>query len=201
MLSQYENSNKPATSKTDLRTRMREVRQQLDDHTRVAGAQRIVDRLHQIITRHNTQKVGLYLATTYEVNLDALIDCCKAEGRDIYLPHLSDSQKPFRKFETWNQIEMGPLNLRHPSLHAPALGVQEFDMVVLPGLAFDRQGNRLGHGGGWYDRALQDLQNDGRKPILVGVCFDEQLISSFPIEPFDVRMNMVITPSDVLQLN
>ncbi len=195
MISQYKFSDQVTISKSDLRDRMRQVRQHLDADSRAAGSQFIGDKLHHIIVEMDARKVGLYLATAYEVNLDSVIDQCVREEREIYLPHLEELNVPFRRFDEWEKVQMGPLNLRHPSVDASALMVEDFDVIVLPGLAFDRLGNRLGHGGGWYDRALSRLDQSAKKPVLLGVCFDEQLIKNMPTESFDVRMNIVVTPT------
>ncbi len=66
-------------------------------------------------------------------------------------------------------------------------------IVLVPGVAFDRDGNRLGRGGGFYDRLLERLAECGSaRPVFVGVCFAEQVIEDIPVEQHDVRMDSVI---------
>ena len=197
MSSQRNLPSEQAILKSDLRAEMRKVRRHLDADSRIGASQLIVDKVHNIIVDNAAINVGLYLATTFEVNLDLLIDQCNFDKRIIYLPHLADSQIAFRKFTSWDQIEIGPLNLRHPASQSSDLPMKSFDMIVLPGLAFDRCGNRLGQGGGWYDRALNHLQKEENKPLLMGVCFDEQLVEKVPCEQFDVRMDIVVTPTTI----
>lgn len=75
-----------------------------------------------------------------------------------------------------------------------------FDLIIVPALGYDRQGHRLGHGGGFYDRYFAKMQNANRNPqIKIGVCFDCQLLAHVPTEEFDVDLNIVITPSAVLE--
>jgi len=69
-----------------------------------------------------------------------------------------------------------------------------FDIIFLPGLAFDIHGHRLGRGQGYYDRYLSGLDQRSTRPILVGLCIDEQLFESVPIEAHDVIMNYICTP-------
>jgi 5-formyltetrahydrofolate cyclo-ligase len=193
MSSQYKSPVQPALSKKNLRAKMRKVRQQLCPYYRQEQSQLVVARLAELLDTLSPRRIGMYLATAYEVNLDVLIGLRHRRGEEIYLPHLEDQEKPFHRFDSWENLETGPLDLRHPSANAPSLNAAALDVIILPGLAFDRAGNRLGHGGGWYDRVLSMAVE--KKPFIVGVCFEEQLEESVPCESFDVRMDIVVTPS------
>ena len=69
----------------------------------------------------------------------------------------------------------------------------DIDMIVVPGIAFDRNRNRLGRGKGYYDRLLSDL-----KASAVGLCFDFQLKDQIPVEPFDKKVDLVITEKEII---
>ena len=185
-------------SKNALRAKAREVRQQLCPYDREAQSLLIVDQLTHLLKSAPPRKAGLYLATPHEVNLDSLIDRLHAQQIEVYLPHLEDRLTPFHQFISWENLESGPLDLRHPPADSPSLAAALLDVIILPGLAFDRAGNRLGHGGGWYDRILDFKRGPEKKPVIVGVCFEEQLVETVPHESFDVRMDVVVTPSKVL---
>lgn len=70
------------------------------------------------------------------------------------------------------------------------------DVVIVPGLAFTAAGDRLGQGGGWYDRFLAEVRDDC---IAVGVCFVEQIVESLPVEPHDVAVDHVVTDQGVVR--
>jgi len=72
----------------------------------------------------------------------------------------------------------------------PAADPATIDVVVVPGLAFTTSGDRLGQGGGWYDRFLASLRPEA---IKIGVAFAPQIVESLPVEPHDIRMDVVIT--------
>jgi len=183
-----------ARQKQLLRAKMRVVRQDLCPHHRLAQSQAIADNLTHLLREMPFETAGLYLATRYEVNLDALIEGWHGQGKTIYLPHLDDARTPFHQFQSWQTLESGALDLRQPPADAPALAAAQLDVIVLPGLAFDVAGNRLGHGGGWYDRQLADA---GNAPLRIGVCYEEQLVADVPRDSFDVRMNIVVTPTAI----
>lgn len=71
-----------------------------------------------------------------------------------------------------------------------------FDLVVVPGVAFTERGDRLGRGGGWYDRLLPQLRDDC---ATVGVAFDVQVLPELPVEPHDARVDVVVTETQVLR--
>ena len=81
---------------------------------------------------------------------------------------------------------MGDFNIMEPQ-NEPYKG--DFDLIVVPGVAFDRHGNRLGRGRGYYDRFLCQHLNVKR----IGICFDFQLVDEVPAEAFDIRMEEVIS--------
>jgi 5-formyltetrahydrofolate cyclo-ligase len=70
------------------------------------------------------------------------------------------------------------------------------DVVVVPGLAFTTAGDRLGQGGGWYDRYLADVRTDC---TIIGVCFSEQIVEALPVEPHDIAMHHVVTDHGVVR--
>ncbi|MEO6906695.1 MAG: 5-formyltetrahydrofolate cyclo-ligase [Abditibacteriaceae bacterium] len=195
MSSQYNSSADLPITKSILRAKMRVVRQQLCPYDREAQSLLIVDRLANLLDKLSPRKIGLYLATPLEVNLDSLIERLHRQQIEIYLPHLEDQETPFHQFLSWESLESGSLDLRHPPAESPSLAAALLDVIIVPGLAFDRSGNRLGHGGGWYDRALDFKRAQEKTPFMVGVCLEEQLVKSVPCESFDVRMDVVVTPS------
>ena len=72
--------------------------------------------------------------------------------------------------------------------------VDSIDVVLVPGIGFDPKGGRLGRGGGYYDRFL----SDSRPPVVIGVAFDEQVVTQVPREPHDQMMSVVVTPTKIL---
>jgi 5-formyltetrahydrofolate cyclo-ligase len=194
MSSQYNLSDNPPSAKAALRAKMREIRSQLCPHDREAQSLLIVERLQKLLEQLSPKKVGLYLATPFEVNLDALIEWLHAQRAEVFLPHLDDQQTPFHQFISWESLESGPLDLRHPPIDSAAVAAASLDVIIVPGLAFDRSGNRLGHGGGWYDRIIAPPRDQEKQQTIIGVCFAEQFLQSVPCELFDVRMDIVVTP-------
>lgn len=103
----------------------------------------------------------------------------------------------------------GPLaeawgSLRYPAEGAPAVAPSEHGVILVPGVAFDRSGNRMGNGGGWYDRLLAGLGRTGPDepadptPLLIGVGHRFQLLERLETQPWDVPMHLVVTPDELI---
>ncbi|MEI6805130.1 MAG: 5-formyltetrahydrofolate cyclo-ligase [Myxococcaceae bacterium] len=80
----------------------------------------------------------------------------------------------------------------NPELYAQQILNAGIKLVVVPGLAFDLQGHRLGRGGGYYDRCLEILRKEFSKPEIIGLCLREQIISEIPVEPHDQKVDRLI---------
>lgn len=86
--------------------------------------------------------------------------------------------------------------VREPGAECPGVDPRVIDLVVVPGLSFDRHGGRLGRGAGFYDRFLAGL-----RAVRVGLCFDEQIVDEVPTDPGDERMHCVVSPSGVIDVS
>lgn len=91
----------------------------------------------------------------------------------------------------------GRFGLREPDAAAPRVAPSDLDLVLVPGVAFDAAGGRLGFGGGYYDRTFAAA--GGRRPPLIGLCYDLQVVPRCPSGPDDVTVDAVVTESRVLR--
>ncbi|HEY5539953.1 MAG TPA: 5-formyltetrahydrofolate cyclo-ligase [Coriobacteriia bacterium] len=90
----------------------------------------------------------------------------------------------------------GPFGLAQPSEHAPHVAHDLIDGVIIPGVAFDEQGTRLGYGGGYYDRLLPMMRPDC---VRIGIAFDEQVLPHIPTEEHDECVDVVVTPARIIR--
>ena len=98
--------------------------------------------------------------------------------------------------ENETQLIPGPLSIRQPAENLPRVAFDEIDAVVIPGVAFDETGARLGYGGGYFDRLLPMLRRDCAR---IGVAFDEQVLEEIPAEDHDAYVDVVVTPTRVIR--
>ncbi|MFB6595008.1 5-formyltetrahydrofolate cyclo-ligase [Streptomyces diastaticus] len=145
--------------------------------------------------------VAAYVSVGKEPGTRALLEELRARGTRVLLPVLlPDDDLDWAVYEGPDSLaevgRAGRLTLREPS--GPRLGpeaVTGVDAVLLPGLAADRAGRRLGRGGGSYDRVLARLAAAGADPSLLVLLHDHELLAEVPAEPHDRPVHVVLTPS------
>lgn len=134
-----------------------------------------------------------------EIDSRLLIDWMRQVGWRIALPTVEQANAPltFREWLPDVVLDEGPFSTRQPPRGASALPPT---VILIPLLAFDAQGYRLGYGGGYYDRTLAALADAGHRAVSVGVAFAVQEIETVPHESWDRRLDMVLTERGVLPL-
>ena len=197
------------TPKQILRNETAKLRQSLSGDDLADRSQIICKRLVQTDLFQTAHCVALYYGTEFEVQTSALMEAWRAE-KLIVLPVISGENMHFYPFTGTDNMRKGAFGIPEPVISCePALPEpvscepvppqpvsckpvppEVIDLFVVPGIAFDYEGNRLGRGKGYYDRYLSDVN----KPI-IGLCFDFQLIEHIPDEIHDKKMTFVITES------
>jgi 5-formyltetrahydrofolate cyclo-ligase len=133
------------------------------------------------------QNILVYWSMPSEVNSHAFVE--KWAGiKDVYLPVIDNENLRLVRFLHRNQLSMNPYFKILEPTGDELLDLSLIDIVFVPGMAFDSNGNRMGKGGGFYDRLLPNVKN----AIKIGVAFQCQLADGIPLEPHDVPMQKVI---------
>lgn len=159
---------------------------------------------HLLALPEFTQIAGGAVLTTLslpdEIDTAPLIEALLAAGRVVAVPVLPtaspSSLLPVRLSSlSPASLTRGPFGVREPLAHAP-VAPADISIIVLPGLAFDSQGARLGRGAGFFDRFLA---HPDLRALLIGLCFDEQVAAHVPREPHDRDVHLVVTPRRVIR--
>jgi 5-formyltetrahydrofolate cyclo-ligase len=180
-----------------LRRDMRSRRQDLTLAEQHAASDRLARNLSSLLVIRRARRIGVYLATDGELDpLPALL-ASDNPPRTLYLPVLPKHADAVLHFAPWtpgeslipNRYEIG-----EPALWRRRLTpLWSLDVLLMPLVAFDPAGNRLGMGGGFYDRALATLARQPKRPHLLGVAHAFQKVDSLPAAPWDQPLDMVIT--------
>lgn len=190
---------KTCAHKERLRQRVLAVHTGLD-HGRVEiGGQAILEKVLGLEAYCRAKLVHTYVSSKEnEVDTRALIGTCLAQGKRVAVPVVMPSAKTMGHalIDGLDQLVVGPWGLVQPDPAAarwlPAKAW--IDLVVVPGLAFDRRGHRIGRGGGYYDRFLAQVQT-----VKIGLCYDELVLDCIPGEPHDVPVDMVVAETAIYQ--
>jgi 5-formyltetrahydrofolate cyclo-ligase len=145
--------------------------------------------------------VGCYIPLPDEVDVAPLFHPPAPAGsgaertleKVFYIPAFDGTAGIYRMAKYTPELKKGKFGIPEPQ-HPVWAGPDELDLILVPGVAFDRAGNRLGRGGGFYDRLLPQY-----RAKRAGICFDVQCLEEIPAEPHDCRMDLLVTESAILK--
>ncbi|WUA43021.1 5-formyltetrahydrofolate cyclo-ligase [Streptomyces sp. NBC_00273] len=192
-----------ASAKAELRRELLAARRALSPENRRAAAAALAVSSLELPELAGARTVAAYVSIGTEPGTRELLDALRAAGKRVLLPLLlPDNDLDWAAYEGPAALaeadHPGKMRLLEPT--GPALGpdaVTGADAVLLPGLAVDGRGMRLGRGGGSYDRVLERLERAGAHPALVVLLYDDEVVARVPEEPHDHPVQAVATPSGV----
>ena len=184
------------TTKAQLRWEIAEKRRSLDPQWITTASLRIGAQLQGLDAFKTANRIALYKAIAGEVELEHLFSVCWNLGKHTSIPVFNRSLKTYELAEIKAQTRYikGHYGIREPE--NPALApLDDMDLIIVPGVAFDTRGNRLGRGGGYYDQML-----DGFRGTKAAVAFEFQLFSNIPHDLSDIPVNCIVTESKVVDV-
>ena len=137
----------------------------------------------------NADTLLLYSALQDEVPTQSLLDELVAQGKTVLLPRVvSDTDMELRQYTGLQDLQVGAFDILEPTGKL-FTDYEKIDVAVVPGMAFDKEGHRLGRGKGYYDRFLRLLP----KTYKIGICFSWQLVDNVPTDEHDILMDQIMT--------
>lgn len=133
--------------------------------------------------------IALYSPTRGEVETEVLFSAARKARKRVCYPRVEGERMQFVEVDDLDALSKGAFGLLEPQ-GGSAASVAGLDLMIVPGVAFDRTGHRLGYGKGFYDR---ELHAAGFSGVLIGLCFDFQLLDRLPAEPHDVPVDYIVT--------
>lgn len=174
--------------KNELRALVRQRKRQFTQRQLSELSLPIVERIKAMLVE--AQVIVAYYSLSDEVDTHQLIDDLIAKGKTVYLPRVvSEDTMELCRYTGDKSLRKGSFGIMEP-IGLPMMDYMSVDAVLVPGMAFDSAGHRLGRGKGYYDRFLASLSEPS--PKLIGVCFDFQKVERVPTESYDVAVDIVI---------
>ena len=176
------------SAKRELRKKMNQIRGQTDSVAAARAGGLMADAFRALPEFDELRCVALYASTSGEPDtrplFELLVDC----GREVLFPRCTDGGRlDFVKVEDWSALKPGRFGLLEPAGSASFQALVSVDLFLIPGLAFDRRGARLGRGGGYYDRSLPT------EALAWGLAFEAQWVGAVPMEGHDRFVDGVLT--------
>jgi 5-formyltetrahydrofolate cyclo-ligase len=188
-----------AEAKRLARAHAREARDRLSPEQRASAAYRIAEALLALDELAGAQTVLAHAALPTEIDPAPAIARLRERGVRIAYPRI-ESPGVLGLHYVSHELDLvpGPFGLAQPIEFAPRMHPNDADALLLPGIAFDERGMRLGYGGGYYDRLLPQFRSDC---VRIGLGFDEQVLAEIPAESHDEHVDIVVTPTRVIRPN
>lgn len=186
-------------SVADLRKRNRQLRSALNQTELDHAARDLGKRICSMPEYLQAAHIAAYFAVNGEISLELMIDQALAQRKQIYLPNLDHKALRFAPYSRQQKMRINRFKLPEPDvgddeLLAPAA----LDLVLVPLVVFDALRNRIGMGGGFYDRSFAFRKDPDRpSPILIGVAHELQKVDRLEPEPWDVQLDMIVTDRNI----
>lgn len=175
-------------TKKEIRQMMRSMKMSVSKQEKRTAACSVFDSLMALDVWNKAKRILLYhslpdeLPTVYHIN--------NIQDKEIFLPRVNGDELDVVAYSECD-LQTGSYNISEPN--GKAVTPDTIDVMVIPGMAFDTDLNRLGRGKGFYDRLLSSTH-----AIKIGICYDFQLIKHIPTDQHDIKMDIIITPNRII---
>ncbi|MGM0576812.1 MAG: 5-formyltetrahydrofolate cyclo-ligase [Myxococcota bacterium] len=182
--------------KRRLRRLVRAARRHIPEDAREAAHRAMAARLDEVVLARGARVVAVYAAMGGEADPSAFDRRWVAEGGVVAFPRVvGPGAMDFRRVDDPDTLVAGYRGIREPPEDAPRVPWEDIDVLVVPGVAFDLQGHRLGQGGGFYDRMLATAP----APYAVGLAYELQVVDHVPRGEHDMQVDAVVTERRTLR--
>ncbi len=183
-------------AKKKLRKDVLRLRDNLPQEERERMSQSIGERFTSLRPVQECRSLMIFLSFGSEVNTDYIIARAWQQQKRVLVPLCKPETREMTVFaiETFADVEPGYFGIREPKKNSlQPVAKEEIELVVVPAVAFDRRGYRVGYGGGYYDRFLQDMQVPK-----IGLAFSCQLVPEVPVGPYDLPVPGILTEKEYI---
>ncbi len=181
-----------------LRQRNRKLRAQIKEEAQITAANLLMEHIIKLDEYQQAQRIATYFAVNGEISLDPIMDHALSQGKNIYLPNLDQKSLRFSPYFHGQKMRINTFKLPEPDVSDDEmLQPDELDLVLAPLVVFDANRNRVGMGGGFYDRSFAFRKQGKDKPVLIGVAHEIQKVEALVPEAWDVRLDRVVTDQAV----
>ncbi|WDQ14601.1 5-formyltetrahydrofolate cyclo-ligase [Rhodopirellula sp. P2] len=188
-----------AALKQEIRIAAQAARREQVDKDGVSQA--VTDTVLQLPVYQEAGCVMWYIDVRAEVRTRHVLPAAIESGQQVIVPFCVDGELELFRLESMEELSEGAYRILEPreelrGVASRRVSVTDLDLVLVPGVGFDRQGGRIGHGKGYYDKLLRNVRPDAP---LVALAFECQVFDAIPVQSHDICMDMVVTETQVYQ--
>ncbi|MEB3429112.1 5-formyltetrahydrofolate cyclo-ligase [Citroniella saccharovorans] len=179
--------------KKSLRKSFKEIRNNISDEERKIWDKKAFDNLISLDEYKNSKNIFAFINFGSEIDTKALLERFFSDGKNVFIPitEKNNNMMKLTRIKSLDGLEPGHYGILSPKEEDyDFVDPDLIDFVLVPGLCFDKEGYRVGYGGGYYDRFFSSLKNS---PIKVGFCYKNQLVEKIDHDEFDLPVDFIIT--------
>lgn len=181
-------------NKIELRKQLIKKRDSIEN--RELKSHEIFNNLQSLNVWKSAKIIHTYVSFKSEVDTRFIIYHALLEGKKVLCPIVKDDLLLVGEIKSFNDLKTGKYGIMEPEVSID-INLEEIDLIIVPGIAFDLEGYRIGYGKGYYDRFLNDL----KRPIKVGLTYDDLILENIPHDLHDIRVDYVISEKRIIKTN
>jgi len=182
------------TKKQEIREKIFAVRKKMSNNTILAKSRFVIENLKLLEEYKSAKTIMCYISLDSEVNTWEFIKSKLADGKEIVVPYIDvNDVLSVSKLKSFDNLVVGKYGVLEPK--NKLLYDEKIDLMILPGLAFDVNGSRIGFGKGYFDKFL----SKHTKSVKVALAFEEQIIDFIPTTKYDVYMDVIVTDKRLIK--
>lgn len=182
-----------------IRKKMSRIRSNMDKNEHREKSKIIVEKLMKSKFYKESDTIMIYVSFRREIDTHEFIKKAIKDGKTILVPITIDKGKQLKPshLKDFDELEIGFYNILTPKEEfVRYVDPKDIDLVIVPGLGFDKEGYRVGFGGGYYDRFLSNLDS----AIKLSIAFDFQILDRVPREDFDIPVDYILTEKRIIEI-
>jgi len=187
--------------KKALRKEILTKRKNIDTAEKEKMDKEILDRFFESKYYKEAENIFIYISYDSEIDTSEIIDKAFKDGKKIYVPRTEFETRLMDAVEitSFDNLIKSSYGILEPSIEDSHINPNELDLIVVPGVAFDRNGGRMGYGAGFYDRYFKKINKDNIKRIVkLALAYDFQVLEEVPMNVQDVPVDFIITEKEFI---
>lgn len=182
--------------KKDLRKIILNKRNSIDNNTKEEMDRELFNKLINLDLYKEAKNIFIYLSFGSEIDTKPIIDRALEEGKEVYIPKVYKISKEMKaiRLNSFEDLEENSMGILEPKDDSNFIAKEDIDLIIVPGAVFDLEGNRIGYGGGYYDRFLSNIKDKRNKIVLA---YDLQIVDNIEAEEHDIKVDYIITNSRI----
>lgn len=181
-----------------LRNKVLEIRDSLDNSEKEIMDTKIFNELINTELYKKASNIFIYISFSNEINTINIIEKAFEDRKNIFIPKVYKDEKSMKaiKLNSFDELKKNSMGILEPIDDSDYIEKENIDLIVVPGVVFDNECNRIGYGGGYYDRYLNEIKSKENK---IALAYDLQVVDKIECEAHDIKVDYIITNTRIIK--